>query len=50
MVPGQRERRVFRPFRAGDFLIWAPGALPRSITLRLVEAGWCGGGLWGEGG
>ncbi len=32
---------VFRPFRAGDLLGWAPGALPRSITFRLVEAGLC---------
>ena len=32
-------RREFLPFRAGDFLMCGPGAMPRSITLRLFEAG-----------
>jgi hypothetical protein len=43
-------RRVFRPFRAGGLFRCVPGAMPRSITLRLFEAGLYGEGGFGEGG
>jgi hypothetical protein len=46
--------RVLRPFRAGGLFLGEPGALPRSITLRLFEAGLyrgaCGEGLVGRAG
>jgi hypothetical protein len=41
---------VLCPFRAGNLFLWAPGAMPRSITLRLFEAGLYGEDGYGEGG
>ena len=36
---------IVTPFQGWESFLWAPGAMPRSIILRLFEAG-----LWGEDG